>query len=65
MKKIVLDSDDELFCVWCNKAIAPQEPKIIYGVGSVLYTLAYHIDCERSSRVTLQARPLYPAALKL
>jgi hypothetical protein len=51
MKKIVLDSDKELSCVWCNKAIEPQEPKIIYGIGSVLYSLAYHVDCERSARI--------------
>ena len=32
-------------CIWCRGLIRPEDPKVVYGVGSVLYLRPYHVEC--------------------
>jgi hypothetical protein len=45
---IALDSDTALVCSWCGEPIQPEEPKVIYGVGSARYAMPYHPWCNAS-----------------
>jgi hypothetical protein len=42
---IVLDTDQVQKCLWCSGMIQPDEPKVVYGVGSTLYVRVFHVRC--------------------
>jgi hypothetical protein len=46
---IILDTEGELYCLWCNCSIGPDQAKVIYGAGT--YTLVYHPECDHAVRI--------------